>query len=100
MGNESANNMFEMRNMPNWMTLLIYPQMGAGLMNLLFETEQIQGLMNSDEKFDLILGECFLDESILAGFSYKHKAPLVAVATFMPSTWANYMVNISSIILG
>ena len=90
--------MFEMRNMPKWASLFMYPKMGATLMNLIMDMPEIQALVKSNEKFDLILGEAFLDESLLAGFSYKFKAPLVAVATFMPHVWANYMVDIFTIV--
>lgn len=53
----------------------------------------VKALVASEEKFDLILGEIMMDESILAGFSSKLNAPIVAFSTTMPSHYANYLVS-------
>jgi len=53
----------------------------------------VKNLLKSNQHFDLILGEIFVDESILAGLSHKFKAPLVTIQPFMPHIWANYLVG-------
>lgn len=70
--------------------------MSMALCNAFLQYETVQELINSNQTFDLILGEIFLDESILAGFSHKFKAPIVAVQTFMQGVWANYIVSFGS----
>lgn len=87
------SNMFEMRHLPKWFMVTIFPSTGPIFMDMVFKTKEMQTLLQSDKKFDLILGEVFLDESLLAGLSYKYKAPIIGLATFMPNLWANNLVK-------
>jgi len=82
-----------MRDMSPWMTIFFMPMAGNNLCDHVLGLPPVQEVINSNEKFDLILGEIFLDECMLAGFSHKFKAPIVAVQTFMPGVWANYLVS-------
>ena len=83
-----------MRHMPKYLLVTFFPSTGPLFMDMVYSSEEMQNLLRSDEKFDLILGEIFLDESLLAGLSYKYKAPVIGVAPFMPNLWANNVVRI------
>lgn len=90
-------NMFEMKETQNpIMSLIFMPEMGIKLMNKLLSDPVMQKFLKEDRKYDLIIGESFLDESMLAGFSQKYNAPIIAVATFMPNIWSNYLVKYST----
>lgn len=67
--------------------------MGPILMDKVLSLKSIQDLLGSEEKFDLVLGNIFLDESLLAGLSHKYQVPLIGVAVFMPNIWAYNMVR-------
>lgn len=86
--------MFEARHMPKWANLVYFPQIGPKFMDIILKYEVFQDLIKSNQKFDAIIGEIFLDESLLAGLSYTLKAPLIGAAIFMPNFWSNYMVRI------
>lgn len=85
--------MFDARHMPKWANLVYFPQIGPKFVDIILKSDVLQKLIKSDEKFDLVLGEIFLDESLLAGLAYKFKAPLVGAAIFMPNFWSNHMVG-------
>lgn len=79
--------------MPQWLILMSMSVMGPMTCSKILEAPAIKALIESDEKFDLIFGEPFIDEAIIAGFSYKNKAPIIALSTFMPNTWSNFLVS-------
>lgn len=85
--------MFEMRHMPKWLSLFLFPKMGPVYIDLLLSTPELQQLLNSNEKFDLVLGEVFLSESLLGGLSAKFQASLIGLAPFMANGWVNFWVK-------
>lgn len=88
-----------MFKIPPAMLMFIMPLMSHKLVESTMACENFQELLKSEEKFDLILGEIFIDEALLAGLSMKYNAPIVALATGMPTVWANYLVRFLSIII-
>lgn len=94
---QGSTNLLMMRDMSPWMSLIFMPLMGINLCDYVLEHEPVKKIIHSSQKFDLILGEIFLDESMLAGFSNKFNAPIVAIQTFMPGIWSNYMVSVHKI---
>lgn len=84
--------MFEMRHFSPFTNTVFLPLMGLDLCEAVLSLPQVKALMN--EKWDLVFGEAFLDESIIAGFAHKSGAPIIGLGTFMPNVWVNFMVNI------
>lgn len=86
-------NLFVIRDKSKWFNLIRYHNLGKTLVNLLLSLPEMQKFINSNQKFDLILCEILLDESMIGGFSYTFKAPVVAIQTSLPNIWANYLVR-------
>ena len=85
--------MFGMRHKSKYHMTVFFPKQGPILMDKVLSLKEVQHLLESEGKFDLILGNIFLDESLLAGLSNKYKAPLIAVSVFMPNIWAYNLVR-------
>lgn len=49
---------------------------------------EVQKLLKSDEKFDVILVEIFMSESLI-GLGEHFNAPVIAVSTFGSNKWVN-----------
>lgn len=90
--NGEETNMLAMRHMPKWVSLFVFPIMGPAYIDLLLSTPEMHHLINSDESFDLVIGEIFLSESLLGGLSARFKAPIIGLAPFMPNGWINFWV--------
>lgn len=58
----------------------------------LLETNEIKQLLKTDVKFDLIISELFTND-IFIGFSYKFKAPLIAIVSSIPLPWSSDRVS-------
>ena len=84
---------FDRRSGLNLVSMISLAKAGPVLMNMTLSLPKVQKLLNGDEKFDVVLGRVFSIESMLAVFSQKYNAPIIALATFMPNHWANYMVD-------
>lgn len=70
--------------------------------DVFLSTPELQKLIKSEDKYDVILAEPAYAENLIAGFAYKHKAAIVAVAVFnmlTPNYYADYLVMKSSQIL-
>ncbi|XP_053684148.1 UDP-glycosyltransferase UGT5-like isoform X2 [Sabethes cyaneus] len=52
----------------------------------------ITALLNSDDKFDLIILEIFMNDAML-GFAHHFKAPCIGISTFGASKWTNDLVG-------
>lgn len=87
-------NMFAMKDMSRWF-MFFFTMAGPEVCDYVLEQPAVSDLIHSDQKFDLILAEVFLDEGIIAGMAHKFKAPIVGVMSFMPNVWGNYLVSIS-----
>lgn len=92
----NSTNLFEIRDDSKWETAVLFPLLGPRFSELMLDTKELQGLIRSDEKFDLVIGELFLGEPILAGLAHKFKAPLISSAIFIPHYVANYMVSVGN----
>lgn len=69
-------------------------QIGFLFSEITLQDPKVQNLIKTENgKFDLILSEATLIDSVYAGFSWTHRAPVVGFATLMPSYWAQFMVN-------
>lgn len=60
--------------------------------NVTMATPGFQALLKSNEKFDAIVMEVFLNEAML-GLGHRFKAPIIGVSTFGSSKWTNEMVG-------
>lgn len=89
---DKDDNPIKLRNFSKWWSIIAFPLMGSYLIDIILSLPEVGRILNDKEQFDLILGETVLDEAFIAGFSYKHKAPIVAINTFLPGTFANLMV--------
>lgn len=85
-------NVFKSRKMSKWLMPLMGPLIGPKFSEMLLSTDQVQDMIKNNEKFDLVICETFFVESIIAGFAAKNKAPIVAIAGFMPNLYANFVV--------
>ncbi|KAL0270116.1 UNVERIFIED_CONTAM: hypothetical protein PYX00_007626 [Menopon gallinae] len=68
-------------------------KMGLAMTDMFLSTQTIRDFIRSDRKYDLVIGEAFFIEAVLAGFSKKYDCPLIALSTNFPSFYVNYMVG-------
>lgn len=68
-------------------------KVGLKVSEIALSNPEVKKLITTDEKFDLILTEGFLSDSVYSGFSWAHKAPVIAFGTLMPVFWLRYMVR-------
>lgn len=73
---------------------LLLSRMGDATAESFFEIDEVQEALRSKDKYDVIVGEAFLNEAILGGFAYKLQAPLVAFTSGPITTWTQNFVNI------
>ncbi|XP_069675719.1 UDP-glucosyltransferase 2-like [Periplaneta americana] len=57
-----------------------------------FKHPNMQKLLNSDEKFDLVVTHLLGSDCIL-GFAHKFKAPLISLSTSVVIPWGNYRIG-------
>ncbi|KAL0270118.1 UNVERIFIED_CONTAM: hypothetical protein PYX00_007627 [Menopon gallinae] len=79
--------------MTPWKTFFVLPEIGVMVSGNVLESPQFRNVLNSDRKFDLVISENFVFESVWSGLAHKFKAPVVIVAPFMANYWANFMVG-------
>lgn len=84
----------QFRNIPATVLSVSIGGMGPYLCSLILNHPPVKDLINSNQHFDLIFGEPFIDEAILAGFSHRSKAPIVTLNTLMPNLWSNFLVSL------
>uniref|UniRef100_A0A2M4BJY0 UDP-glucuronosyltransferase n=2 Tax=Anopheles marajoara TaxID=58244 RepID=A0A2M4BJY0_9DIPT len=70
-------------------------EFGHLITNQTLQHPNVRRLLNSNEKFDLVIMEAFLNDAHL-GFAHHFKAPCLAVSTFGASRWTNEMVGTPS----
>lgn len=90
-GNETIN-WFSRPDMSPWF-MFFFATMGPKICEFMLSKPQVQKIIESDQKFDLVISEIFLNEAVIAGFASKFQAPIVGVMPFMPNIWANYLVT-------
>lgn len=91
-GGKDANTLKQARTMPSFMIGLMIPYLGPKLSDIILNTPEVKKALES-EKFDLVFGEAYMDEAILAGAAAKNNAILVSLSTFIPNFWPNYAVG-------
>uniref|UniRef100_A0A1Y9H2G0 UDP-glucuronosyltransferase n=1 Tax=Anopheles dirus TaxID=7168 RepID=A0A1Y9H2G0_9DIPT len=60
--------------------------------NTTLTSPEVQALLHSDETFDLLVLEIFLDDVFL-GFADRFNCPVVGMSTFGASTWVNSLTG-------
>ncbi|RZC32757.1 UDPGT and/or Glyco tran 28 C domain containing protein, partial [Asbolus verrucosus] len=85
-------NMFEKENMNGFITAAMMSSMLTQLSELTLNHSNVQQLLNSDEKFDVVIVEQFLNEAHKA-FATHFKAPLILFSTVGASAWVNLLVG-------
>ncbi|XP_049545913.1 UDP-glycosyltransferase UGT5-like [Anopheles darlingi] len=70
-------------------------EFGHLITNQTLQHPNVHRLLSSNEKFDLVIMEAFLNDAHL-GFAHHFKAPCVALSTFGASRWTNEMVGTPS----
>uniref|UniRef100_A0A8D8GSP1 2-hydroxyacylsphingosine 1-beta-galactosyltransferase n=1 Tax=Culex pipiens TaxID=7175 RepID=A0A8D8GSP1_CULPI len=74
------------------MMYVLYGKLPEVVGKLVLQHPNVVTLLNSNEKFDLVIVESFLTES-LYGFAQHFDAPLVTYSTFGNSMWTNDLVG-------
>lgn len=87
-----TSNFIQMGDKTKWIWPFLIPIMGSSFSEMVLSSPQVIGLIEKNEKYDVILGEMFFVEAAIAGFSYKSKASIIGIAGFMPNIWANHLV--------
>lgn len=85
---DGEKNMFDIGNMPAIVMLPFLYTFGGSIADFVLNNTNVQNLMKSDEKFDVVLVTAFCIDS-LAGFGQFYKAPVVAISTFGASKWTD-----------
>lgn len=62
------------------------------LTNFTLTHPNVRALLESDETFDVIVLEVFMNEAML-GLGHRFNAPIIGVSTFGSSKWTNDMVG-------
>ncbi|XP_050092818.1 UDP-glycosyltransferase UGT5-like [Anopheles aquasalis] len=88
-------NMLELANHSVLESLTKTYEFGHLITNQTLQHPNVRRLLSSNEKFDLVVMEAFLNDAHL-GFAHHFKAPCVAVSTFGASRWTNEMVGTPS----
>ncbi|XP_039443467.1 UDP-glycosyltransferase UGT5-like [Culex pipiens pallens] len=74
------------------MLMVLYGMFPEVVCKFVLQHPNVVELLKSDEKFDLVIAETFLTES-LYGFAQHFDAPLITYSTFGNSMWTNDLVG-------
>uniref|UniRef100_A0A182QE42 UDP-glucuronosyltransferase n=1 Tax=Anopheles farauti TaxID=69004 RepID=A0A182QE42_9DIPT len=88
-------NLFAMADQSVWESITMTNKFGQMLANNTLQNPNVKKLIASNEKFDLVIMESFLNDAHL-GFAHRFNAPCVALSTFGASRWTNDMVGTPS----
>ncbi|XP_037904808.1 uncharacterized protein LOC119647761 [Hermetia illucens] len=86
------NTVLDMRKMSTLESFTSIFEMGEMITNVTLQERIIQDLMKSNEKFDVVIVEVFMNEALL-GLANHLKAPVIGVSTFGASLWVCEMVG-------
>lgn len=89
----NGSSLLSFRKTNAWMPLFFGHKMSLIMCEHILANPDVKSLIQSDKHFDLILGEIMLDDSLLAGFSHRFKAPIIAFSPTMPNYFANFLVS-------
>ncbi|KAF5275119.1 hypothetical protein FQR65_LT16780 [Abscondita terminalis] len=85
---EALPNVFEEPNRGVFSRLLFLEMIGLFLTQATFNQTNVENLIKSNEKFDMVIMEQFMNEAF-RGFCYHFKAHCVVVSTIGASRWTN-----------
>ncbi|XP_052899159.1 UDP-glycosyltransferase UGT5-like [Anopheles moucheti] len=88
-------NFLDAANRSRWESIMMPYKFGQMLTNYTLLHPNVKKLIESNEKFDLVIMESFLNDAHL-GFAHHFKAPCVVLSTFGASRWTNDMVGTPS----
>lgn len=83
----------DMNNLGHLQSLLTLHEMGLFMTDSFLSTDVVRDFMRSNKRYDLVIGEAFFIEAVLAGFSRKFDCPLITLSTSTPGFFVNYMVS-------
>lgn len=84
--------MFDVVNIPSFALPFIIGSSGLGFTEAVFQEPQVQDLLRSDAKFDLVITEQFINDAH-KGFATRFDAPLIAFSTIGACFWNNHLVS-------
>lgn len=65
---------------------------GLNITRITLDDDNVKKLLLSDEKFDVVICEIFLNEALL-GLAHRFKAPIIGVSTSGSNIWTNDLVG-------
>ncbi|GJQ84146.1 putative PPIases [Trypoxylus dichotomus] len=83
---------FEIVNVPIVLLPFLIGQTGLNFTESVFQEPAVQNLLKSDEKFDMVISEQFLNDAH-KGFADHFNASLVILSTIGSSVWTNHLVG-------
>jgi hypothetical protein len=87
--------LLELNDQSVWEKISDIYNMGIFITNHTMSNPKVKQLINSNQKFDLVVVEIFLSEALI-GFGHHFKAPVIGVSTFGASKWTNDLVGTPS----
>ncbi|XP_069670380.1 UDP-glucosyltransferase 2-like [Periplaneta americana] len=85
-------NIQEMRRLGILGVWNLYWEYQVGICEAVFKHPNMQKLLKSDEKFDLVVTHLLAADCML-GFAHKFKAPLISLSTSVVIPWGNYRIG-------
>ncbi|XP_066247694.1 UDP-glycosyltransferase UGT5-like [Euwallacea similis] len=86
-------NLFDMENISPYLQVFFLYVMGfEKIMEAVLSHPKVQNLLKSDQTFDAVIVEQFLDDA-LKGFADHYNAPLIIFSTIGPNVWINNLVG-------
>ncbi|KAL5273665.1 UGT2A1.2 family protein [Megaselia abdita] len=89
---ETKKDIINYRNKGILESLAEFYEMGINMTQVTLESANVKKLLKSNEKFDLVINEIFLNEAAL-GIAHVFKAPIIGVSTFGSSQWTTDLVG-------
>ncbi|XP_065331569.1 UDP-glycosyltransferase UGT5-like [Cloeon dipterum] len=88
----NSDDIFEFEDVPIIFHPIFYWMMGVQSVELTFQNEDVQALVQDQKGFDLVIAEDFVCDAIFA-FAHHFKAPLIVISSFGGYPWQNYAVG-------
>ncbi|KRT83482.1 glucuronosyltransferase [Oryctes borbonicus] len=85
-------NHFDIVNVPVYLVPFLLVQAGLNFTESVFQEPEVQSLLKSDAKFDMVITEQFLNDAH-KGFANHFNASSVILSTIGSSIWTNHLVG-------
>ena len=85
-------NMFDRVNIPSLLNMVFIGALGQIVTNLTYAHENVQKLLHSNETFDVVITEQFINDG-MHGFAYHFKAPTVLFSSVGSTSWTNRVIG-------